>query len=57
MLYYKRIGRLSYIEAIKMKFLRDRSELPTVEEIIDPDFTDGLRSEDYLARLRDGERS
>ena len=56
-LYYKGIGRLSYIEAIRVKFLRDRSELPTVEDIVDSDFTGGLRSEDYLARLRDGERS
>jgi hypothetical protein len=54
---YKGIGKLSHIEAIRVRFLRDRSELPTVEDILDPDFTGGLRSEDYLARLRDGERS
>jgi hypothetical protein len=54
-LHYKGLGRLSNIQAIKVRFLRDRVELPVVEEIIDRDFTNGLRSEDYLARLRDGE--
>ena len=56
-LHYKGLGKLNYIDAIRVKFLRDRSELPTIEEIIDPDFTGGIRSEDYLARLRDGEQS
>jgi len=26
-----------------------------VDDILDPDFTGGLRSEDYLARQRDGD--
>jgi len=55
MLHYRGIGNLREIDAIRVRFLRDRSELPSVEEILDPDFTGGLRSEDYLARLRDGE--
>jgi hypothetical protein len=54
-LHYKGLRRLSNIQAIKVRFLRDRVELPVFEEIIDWDFTNGLRSEDYLARLRDGE--
>lgn len=55
MLHYRGIGDLREIEAIRVRFLRDRNELPTVEDILDPNFTGGLRSEDYLARLRDGE--
>lgn len=55
MLHYNGLGDLKEVEAIKSRFLRDRSELPTVEDIIDPDFTGGMRSEDYLAKLRDGD--
>ncbi len=55
MLHYKGLGDLKEIEAIRIRFLLDRSELPTVDDILDPDFTGGVRSEDYLAKLRDGE--
>ncbi|MGB9367252.1 MAG: hypothetical protein WCE79_14690 [Xanthobacteraceae bacterium] len=55
MLHYKGLGNLKEVEAIRVRFLRDRNELPNVNDILDPDFTGGLRSEDYLARLRDGE--
>jgi hypothetical protein len=54
-LHYKGLGKLNQVEAIRVRFLRDRSDLPSVEDIADPDFTGGLKSEDYLARLRDGE--
>jgi hypothetical protein len=54
MLRYRGIGDLKEVEAIRIRFLRDRSELPTVNEIIDPDFTGGMKSEDYLAKIRDG---
>jgi hypothetical protein len=54
-LHFKGMGKLQQIEATKIRFLRDRSDLPGVDDIFDPDFTGGLRSEDYLARLRDGE--
>lgn len=53
-LHFKALGRLANIEALEIKFLRDRAELPDIEDILDPDFTGGLRSEEYLARLRDG---
>lgn len=53
-LHYKGLGRLSQVEATKLKFLRDRVDLPDVDDITDVDFTGGARSEDYLARLRDG---
>jgi hypothetical protein len=52
---YKGLGKLQQVEAIRIRFLRDRSDLPGVDDILDPDFTGGLRSEDFLARLRDGE--
>ena len=55
MLHYRGTGDLKEVEAISVRFLRDRNELPSVDDILDPDFTGGLRSEDYLARLRDAE--
>jgi hypothetical protein len=55
MLHYRGVGDLREVDAIKIRFLRDRNELPNVEDILDPDFTGGVRSEDYLARLRDGD--
>jgi hypothetical protein len=54
-LHFKGLGKLQHVEATRIRFLRDRSDLPGADDIYDPDFTGGLRSEDYLARLRDGE--
>lgn len=53
-LYFKALGKLDQIEATRVRFLRERSDLPGVDDILDPNFTGGMRSEDYLARLRDG---
>jgi hypothetical protein len=55
MLHYKGLGVLKDVEAIRVRFLKNRNELPSVNDILDPDFTGGMKSEDYLARLRDGE--
>jgi len=55
MLHYKGLGNLKEVEAIRVRFLKDRSELPTVDDILDHDFTSGMRSEDYLAKLRNGD--
>jgi hypothetical protein len=55
MLHYRGPGDLREVEVVRVRFLRDRNELPSVDDILDPDFTGGMRSEDYLARLRDGE--
>ena len=52
---YKAAGRVSHIDATQVRFMRERNELPDVDDIADADFTGGLRSEDYLTRLRDGE--
>ena len=56
-LHHKSVGNLSHIDANRVRFFRSRSELPKVEDIVDPDFTGGLRSEEYLERLRDGSLS
>jgi len=53
-LHYKGLGQLAQVDAISVRFLRDRRELPDVDDIIDENFTGGLQSEEYLARLRDG---
>lgn len=54
-MHFRGFGRLFQVEATTLRFLRDRSDLPSVDDITDPDFTGGLRSEDYLSRLRDGD--
>jgi hypothetical protein len=56
-IHYRGPGRISQMEASRIRFLRSRSELPDIDDIIDPDFTGGLRSEDYLEKLRDGDLS
>jgi hypothetical protein len=56
-IHYRGLGRISQIDAIDIEFLRPRGELPAIDDILDPNFTGGLRSEDYLDRLRDGRLS
>lgn len=53
-MHYRGLGRLNQVEAGTLTFLRDRSDLPDIDDITDVDFTGGMRSEDYLERLRDG---
>jgi hypothetical protein len=57
LLHYKGLGQLTQIEAISVRFLRDRRELPDISDIADETFTGGLRSEEYLDRIRDGSLS
>lgn len=57
LLHYRGLGMLSQVEAISIRFLRDRIDLPTVDAIADENFTGGLSSEEYLDRLRDGRLS
>ena len=56
-IHFRGPGRVSHMDATKVRFLRSRSELPDVDDIIDPNFTGGMRSEDYLDKLRDGNLS
>jgi hypothetical protein len=52
---YRGPGALREAEIHEIRFLRDRGELPDVEDIQDENFTGGLRTEEYLARLRNGD--
>jgi hypothetical protein len=54
-IHYRALGRITQIECDAVQFLRPRDELPRPGEIIDRNFTGGLRSEEYLERLRSGE--
>jgi hypothetical protein len=54
-IHFKAPGRIGNVDATRVRFMRSRSELPDVDDIIDPNFTGGMRSEDYLDKLRDGE--
>jgi hypothetical protein len=56
-LHYRGLGVLGHVDAVTVRFLRDRTELPDVDDIQDENFTGGLSSEDFLARLRDGKPS
>ena len=53
-LHYRGLGHLTQVDAIKVRFLRDRVDLPSVDDIADEIFTGGLSSEEYLDRVRDG---
>ena len=56
-LYYKALGYITQIDCDAVQFLRPRDELPRPSDIIDENFTSGLRSEEYLERLRNGNLS
>lgn len=53
-IHFKAVGKISRVDADNVRFLRKRSELPDLDDILDEGFTGGLRSEDYLERLRNG---
>lgn len=55
--HYKAIGHISQVHATGVRFFAPRAELPTVDDILDENFTGGLSSEEYLAKLRDGQLS
>lgn len=50
---FNRPGHILQVEATDVVYARPRHELPTVDDILDEGFTGGLRTEDYLERLRD----
>lgn len=47
-------GKVDHVDAEGFRFFATRDDLPQINDIIDPDFTNGMRSEEYLERLRDG---
>lgn len=53
-LHFKAVGRLAQIDVSNIRFLRDNVELPTIDDIVDPDFTLGVTTEEYIKRLREG---
>jgi hypothetical protein len=54
-IHYRGLGRISEVEVTEAEFGKPKTELPTIDDILDENFTGGLRSEEYLDRLRDGE--
>jgi hypothetical protein len=56
-IYYKALGQIMQVESDAVQFLRPREELPRPSEIVDENFTGGLKSEEYLERLRNGDLS
>jgi hypothetical protein len=56
-IYYRALGRITQIEADAVQFLRPKGELPRPGDIVDETFTGGLKSEEYLERLRNGDLS
>jgi hypothetical protein len=57
LIYYRALGRITQLDADAVHFLRSRDELPQPSDIVDMNFTGGLKSEEYLERLRNGELS
>jgi hypothetical protein len=54
LIYYRGLGLPNRIDGNKIRFFRNNSDLPSVEDIQDEDFTGGVKSEDYLENLHDG---
>ena len=50
MVYYRGLGAIEHLIANEIRVLKPRSDLPQFADIIDPDFTGGLSSIEYLAR-------
>jgi hypothetical protein len=53
-LHFKAPHNLDFVTAEHVRIMPRREELPTLDEIIDPNFTGGLSTEDYLEAVRDG---
>ena len=56
-IYYKALGQIMQVESDAVQFLPPSKELPRASEIVDENFTGGLKSEEYLERLRNGNLS
>ena len=52
LIHYLNRGNIDYLDAEKVRFFRKSSELPRFQDIVDPSFTGGLTSEEYLERIR-----
>jgi hypothetical protein len=47
-------GNFEQVVADGIRFLGAKIDLPQIDDIIDPDFTGGIRSEEYLEMMRNG---
>jgi hypothetical protein len=56
-IYHRSLGHISQIVADAVQFLQAPGELPSASDIVNENFTGGLKSEDYLEKLRNGELS
>jgi hypothetical protein len=54
LVHFHGLGKIDRIDAHEFRFMRPRSQLPQIDDVMDPGFTGGMRSEEYLERLRDG---
>ena len=57
MLFFRSLGSIDHIIADSIRILKARSDVPSFADIVDPDFTGGLSSVEYLEKLRDGSLS
>jgi len=49
---YKGLGKLHEVSADNVQFFKDDGELPSIDDIIDPNFTNGVESVTFLRKLR-----
>ena len=56
-IHYKAPGRIGRVDANRIRFLRGSDDLPSLDEVVDQNFTGGLSSEEYLEKLRNGSLS
>ena len=52
-LYYKILGVIDKVDVDRVELFTPRDQLPTIEDLIDPDFTNGVDSVEYIRRMRD----
>jgi len=53
-IYYRGLGRINEVHVTEAEFVKPKTDIPTIDDVLDDDFTGGLRTEEYLDRLRDG---
>jgi hypothetical protein len=56
-IHYRALGRIARMTADIVQFLPPSEHLPSADDITDDEFTGGLRTEEYLERLRSGNLS
>lgn len=49
-------GSVDHIEADAIRFFKPAEALPRFADVVDPHFTGGMKSEDFLERIRNGTR-